>query len=151
MAKAMGLSSSQEMGDIIHSLTQSQPKRDVWHPAFPGENIEIPILLNGKSIESTARQIYKKSKQTSGVYSVWICGPRWSGKTYGCSRLHRELVRLEQNIGEGTIGFQIHETDDRNHDSDRAQHPFLMSYWGKREFELLLEQHKESLILLRIR
>ncbi|MAA78001.1 MAG: hypothetical protein CL916_01980 [Deltaproteobacteria bacterium] len=141
----MGLSSSQEIWDIIHSITQNQPKRDIWHPAFPKQSIEIPILLNGKSIESTAKQIYKKSKQTPGTYSVWICGPIRSGKTYAVRQIKKEIDHIAKQKNEQSISIQIHKIENVNHESARSYHSFSLSYWGKREFSSLLHSLHTSL------
>ena len=139
MANAMGLSSSQELWEIIHRITQNQTQSMLWHPAFPNLNVHIPVYLHGKSLDIVALQMYKKAKQTPGVYPIWILGPRGSGKDYAAQQIREHFSRLTSQREEN-LQLRIHCLEMRSHDSSHARHSFSLSPWGYREYKILFNQ-----------
>ena len=155
LALAIGLENDQILWTLLHQsagLVSSEPS--IWHSAWPGCRVEVPIELSGRSLDAIAVEIEQHCRDMAVIHqSPWFffVGEQGTGCTHCVNRIN-ERLELPLEIIEFT-NMQRAQTLRRLDNSVKMvivrhgewvpnglDRSYAITDWGLRELDILVHK-----------
>ena len=125
LAKAMGLSSTAPLWDLLHRVTNKSLPQVSWHPAFPTLQLYIPVTLSGHRLEDIVEKVRAYGRRNMGDIAVVLYGWRKSGKATLATHLRQIFDRVAPTIAHRIV-IELHITK-----PSQLQTPFPQPYFAQ--------------------
>ena len=142
LAKAMGFSSTEPLWNLLHEVTQEKRATNAWHPAFPQENIHIPIHISGAPLEQSIEKIIAYARRNTGEIQIVLYGVWGAGK----KTLMEKITRLLEQEHPSLVQRISFSPLLRRPVLSTTPFMFEVGSWGWEEFRALYQALEDALV-----